>query len=187
MLRIVLFFFIIILATPISGQQILISEDLRGDTMVPKFGMNRKNFGHFYSGFHGFAGSAESLADSLNYTTSWAFDCGYRYKRRFSQVLSAGIEWQIKRLSYSTRQWDKLHTSAATKVDKQKLVFLQTGLSFYQRFNYDKRRGDYVGRYFDVGVYGDWSFNIRHEYFYRNRAGAKVRIRESGLDFIQPF
>lgn len=177
----------LMLAAPVSGQDILLSEDLRGDTLVPGFGMNRKNFGHFFVGVQKFAGIPEVDSDEFNYSASWAIGCGYRYKRKFSQVLSGVAEWQLKRLAFYPEQWDMLQTSGSAETVEQKLVFLQTGLAAYQRFNYDKRRGNYVGRYIDVGVYGDWSFNTRHIYCYQNAAGEDVRTREGSLDYIQPF
>ena len=80
-----------------------------------------------------------------------------------------------------------LHTPEATEIDNHKLIFVQTGLGLYQRFNYSKRRGNYVGNYIDIGVYSDWNLSTRQVYQFRNDADEKVLIRKSNLNYITPF
>jgi hypothetical protein len=184
--KLLLFVLILILHQSLIGQRVVISENVSSDTDVPVFGANRKHFGHIFSGFHHIAGAPESNTDKLK-ACSWVFELGYRYKRRFSQTLSAGAELGIKRMSYSIKHWEMLHTPEASETDKHKLVFIQTGLGLYQRFNYNKRRGNYVGNYIDVGVYGDWNFNTRQVYQFRNEADEKVLTRKSNLNYISPF
>lgn len=187
MQKIVLAFLILMSFRPLVGQEVLIFEDLRGDTLLPKFGMNRDHFGHMFFGFYKIAGTPELTSDTMDVWRSWAFDCGYRYKRRFSQVLSAGAEFGLKKMSYAVRHWEMLQTPEATEINKHKMIFLQTGLSLYQRFNYDKRRGNYVGNYIDLGIYCDWNWNVRQLYYYQNNTGEKVRLRKSNLNYIHPF
>jgi hypothetical protein len=185
--KLLMFVLILSLSQSLKGQQIVVSENLKGDTAIPAFGANRKHFGHIFLGLHHSAGAPELNTDKLKGLRSWGFEFGYRYKRRFSQTLSAGVELGIKKMSYSIMQWEMLHTPEATEIDKHKLIFLQTGLGLYQRFNYNKRRGNYIGNYIDVGVYGDWNFNARQVYQFRNDANEKVVVKKSKLNYISPF
>lgn len=187
MQKLLLFVLILILSQSLKGQQIVISENLQGDTTIQVFGPNRKHFGHFFLGLHSIAGAPEFNTDKLKGLRSWVFEFGYRYKRRFSQTLSAGAELGFKKMSYSIKHWEMLHTPEATEIDKHKLIFVQTGLGLYQRFNYSKRRGNYVGNYIDIGVYGDWNLSTRQVYQFRNDADEKVLIRKSNLNYITPF
>lgn len=187
MQKVLLFVVILILSNSLIGQQIDISENLIGDTAIPASGANRKHFGHIFLGLHHIAGAPELSTDKLNGLRSWAFEFGYRYKKRFTQTLSAGADLGIKKMSYSIKHWEMLHTPEAAEVDKHKLSFMQTGLGLYQRFNYNKRRGNYIGNYIDAGVYGDWNLNTRQVYKYRNDADEKVVVRKSKLSYISPF
>jgi len=187
MQKVPMFILILILSQPLNGQQVVISENLKGDTAIPAFGANRKHFGHVFIGFHHINGAPELNTDKLKDLGSWVFEFGYRYKRRFSQTLSAGAELGIKKMSYSIKHWEMLHTPEATEIDKHKLIFVQTGLGLYQRFNYNKRRGNFIGNYIDVGVYGDWNFNSRQVYQFRNDADEKVVVKKSKLNYISPF
>ncbi|MBE0664107.1 MAG: outer membrane beta-barrel protein [Bacteroidales bacterium] len=187
MQKVLLFILILILSEPLKGQQLVISENLKADTIIPAFGANRKHFGHIFFGLHHIAGEPELNTDNLSDWSSWAFEFGYRYKRRFSQTLSAGAELSVKRMSHSIKHWAMLNTPEATEIEKHKFIFTQTGLGLYQRFNYNKRRGNFIGNYIDVGVYGDWNINARQIYKFRNTADEKVVYKKSNLDYINPF
>jgi hypothetical protein len=184
MQKLLLFVLALILSPSLIGQQLVISENLKSETSIPAFGANRKHFGHIFFGLHHIAGTPELETDKLNDWSSWAFEIGYRYKRRFSQTLSAGAEFSAKRMSHSIKRWEMLNTPEATETDKHKFILTQAGLGLYQRFNYNKRRGNYIGNYIDVGVYGNWNFNARQIYKFRNDADEKVVYKKSNLDYI---
>lgn len=168
-------------------QEISLRGKTRRDTLLPRFGMNRANFGHFFAGFGTPAGRPENNNDQLNYAASNLIGIGYRHKRRISQTLSFASEWNIRRIAFFPRQWDGLNDPGITSWKKRKLVILQTGTALYTRINYDQARGNYVGRYFDLGGYFEWNFNIRQVYFSRGPDMEKIRTRFSHLNYLNPF
>ncbi len=176
---------LLLLCTNLSGQTVLLGEDLRGDTVVPDYGMNRKHFRHFYIGFQFAGGAPETPGASISHGSSWAMEYGLRYKRRFSQVFSAGYEASISRMAFVIRQGDDKEIPDLVQRDREKLVFLQTGLGLYKRANYGKR-GDYIGRFIDVGIFGQWHFNVRHVGF-KETDNERIRIRRSSMDYPRNF
>jgi hypothetical protein len=42
-----------------------------------------------------------------------------------------------------------------------RLDYYSIGVGFYNRFNFDPQRGNYIGNYLDVGIIGYWDFSIK--------------------------
>lgn len=165
----------------VSAQTVVISEDLRGDGDPPSSGMNRKHYRHFYTGFHFPAGDPELPGAEIIFGRSWTFEHGLRYKLRLNNTFSAGYEIQFKRASFFPRQQEGKRVPDQVIHEREKLVFTAIGGGLYQRVNFG-RRGDYIGRFIDVGVYGDWHFNIRHVSF--DQVGKeRIRTRRTGMDY----
>ena len=173
--------------SPLSAQEIMIHEDLRGDTLVPEFGMNRKHFRHAYVGSQIFLGEAEGPSGEIRTGLSWATEYGMRYKRRFSNVFSGGIEWSIRRLEYIPKNWGMVYMHEWGDLKNERLLLMQTGLGLYQRINFQKRRGDYIGRFLDLGLYGNWNFFSRHIYIFKNTKDERVKVKTTHLSYIEPF
>jgi hypothetical protein len=181
MLRTLIFAMLLFTCRVVSGQAVVISEDLRERDKTPEFGMNRKHYRHFFAGFGFAAGNPENPGAEIQYGRSWTFDYGLRYKRRFNDTFSAGYELLFKRASYFPRQESGKLVPGPELHDREKIVFSSLGAGLYQRINYGKR-GDYIGRFIDLGVYGDWHFNVRHVSF--DQAGReRVRVRRTGMDY----
>lgn len=185
------FFFLLIigllLTAPLDAQEVVIHEDLKGDTLKPTFGMNRKHYRHSFLGSHFFLGNSEGPSGKLRTGLSWAMEYGIRYKRRFNNVFSGGIEWSVKRLAYIPSDWGMAVLPYEEEIRKERLVLIQTGPGIYQRINFQKRRGDFIGRFLDLGVYGYWNFSSRHVYSYDNARDERVKVKTSRLSYIQPF
>ena len=169
----------------VNGQRVVISEDLRSRDEVPEFGMNRKHYLHFYTGFHFPAGKPGHPGAQILHRRSLAFDYGLRYKRRFNNTFSAGYDLALKRSSFFIRQQDGKLVPDPAIHEKEKLVFLTGELGLYHRINYG-RRGDHIGRFIDLGAYGAWHFNVRHVSF-DEFDNERVRVRRSGMDYPEPL
>jgi hypothetical protein len=175
-----LFTMLLLFWLPLSGQQVLLGEDLRGDTLVPDFGMNRKHYTHSYFGFHFVAGQAEDQAANVALGRSWSFEYGFRYKRRYNQTFSGGFELLAKRSSFHPERFLEVEIPEDYSYNREKFVFLSMGGVVYQRFNYGMR-GNYIGRFVDIGAYGDMHMNVRH--ILRLDGDPRLRIRRAGMDY----
>lgn len=177
----------VLASLPAKAQEVLVYEDLQGDTIKSEYGMNRKHYRHPFIGMGFFAGGAGGPTGKIKTADSWAFEYGVRYKRKFTHYLSAGADWSFSRLQYSPSAWEVASLMGDASLKSEKLVLVQTGLGLYQRFNWQKRRGDFIGRFLDVGVYGNWTFASRHVYSFEQATGERVKVKKSGLDYVSPF
>lgn len=172
-------FFIVITALPGRAQTVIVSEDMRQQT-DKRFGPGRKHYRHMFTGLHFVAGPSDEGAEIL-YGRSQVYEFGMRYKRQFHPVYSAGYDVKLKRMAFFLRQQESKLVPGPELFDKEKLIYVAAGLVLYQRFNYG-RRGNYIGRFIDMGAYGDWYFHTRHISFYEE-GGQKVRARRTSLDY----
>jgi len=174
----------------VSGQEILLEEDVNADTVPPTFGPNLKNYYHFYSGY-GFVLGADSVGSEIIYGLSTDMVLGFRYKRKLSQAFSTGFDISYHATSFRLKQDslkilpnDSLHNT-------EKLTFHNLSLGVYNRFNYGKR-GNYIGNFIDLGVRFEWPFSVVHftkdkQKVANENNGGTVKTRTSGLIFTQPY
>jgi hypothetical protein len=168
-----------------AAQKVIISEDLRDNNQIPEYGVNRKHFRHFYTGFHGIVGAPENSGASILYGKSWRFEFGTRRIRRFNQTFSAGYDLGFKREGYWMQQSEGKLVPTTMVYEQEKLVVLGTGLTIFQRINIGSR-GNHMGRFMDVGVFGDWHFHTRHVSF-EKEGKERIRTRRSGLSYPETF
>lgn len=182
-----LLFFCLLALQPALGQKVIVFEDLQTDTIAPERGMNRKHYSHAFVGVHMFLGGTEDPTAKISTASSWMFEYGHRYKRKFTHYLSGGAEWNFRRLKYAPDAWEVASLMSDYEVSNEKLVLVQTGIGVYQRINWQTRRGNFIGRFVDLGVYGNWNFASRHVYGFKQSTGERVKVKKSGLDYVQPF
>jgi hypothetical protein len=166
-----------------TAQTVLIEEDLRGAGNVPGYGMNRRHFRHVYLGFQIAAGRPEEPGARIRYGRSWTGELGLRYKRRFNNTFSAGYEVFLKRMAFAPRQEEGKRVPGPEIHDRERVVLAAAGLGLYQRINFGAR-GDYIGRFADLGAYGEWLAHGRHVSFSRTD-DQRIRIRRSGLPYAE--
>ncbi|MBE0640406.1 MAG: hypothetical protein IH599_00115, partial [Bacteroidales bacterium] len=145
------------------------------------------HFIHFFAGFGTPAGRPEHASDQLNYAASNTTLAGYRYKRRISQHISLVTDWNVRRLAFHLKQWEKFDDPIFTTWDKRKLVIMQSGTGLYTRINYDTKRGNYIGRYIDLGGYLAWNINSRRVYYSRGPGNERTRLKISDSGYLRPF
>lgn len=175
--------FVIFMVSPAKAflQTVVISEDVTAMRAASDFGVNRKHFRHFFTGLHFVAGSPDEAGADIISGRSWRFELGHRYKRRFSDLFSAGYESQFKRDVYYLQQDDAKLVPDTTRNDKEKLVVLTVGASLYCRINFGSR-GNHMGRFLDLGGYGGYLFHARLVRF-NEAGGEKIRERRTGLSY----
>ena len=145
----------------IFGQRVLLEEYPNNDTIEDTWGQNLKHFGHLYLDW-GFAASGSEEGAEVLYGSSYNFDFGYRYKRRFCNTYALGADLGMSFYSYRLKQ-DKETKKLPDNVEHTKERFKLTGikLELYQRINFGKR-GNHIGTYWDLGVFGNYFFNSQH-------------------------
>jgi len=176
--------------SPALGQKVVLEQDLTQDSVKKTFGPNLKYFGHFYGGFGLYAGASEAGSE-IDYLKSHEFVMGYRFKYKISGVYALGLDGTATFQSVHLKQEAGKTLPATTLYEEEKLKFTNFGLSFYNRFNWDKR-GNYVGNFIDLGVYGNLMPFKSHIYEDDQIFGIvgpldgvkKVKVRETGLKYV---
>jgi hypothetical protein len=146
---------------PLYSQKVLLSQNVEKDSIIPSWGPNRKHFIGLYIGISGVAGKSGSGASVL-YDHSSEFTVGLNYKRRLSNHEAIGCKISYDLGSYRLKPNTKFDNTNSVLHKKEKLAFNSFSLSLYNRINFDKRRGNFLGHYLDLGVYGSWLFSVRH-------------------------
>ncbi|MFO8087911.1 MAG: hypothetical protein R6T91_08965 [Bacteroidales bacterium] len=147
----------------VDAQQILLEENVDYYDEEPEIGPNRKIFYHFYmSGGLSFGLSAQSKSPVSPWLSSYV-DYGFRYKRKLSEFYSLGVESFLSNKNFRLADKDRRTFPDERHYDREMVHLLTYGLGFYNRFNFGKR-GNYIGNFLDLGVYGDWIFLSRYYY-----------------------
>lgn len=174
----------------ILAQKVLLYQDVAQDTVKQTFGPNLKYFGHFYGGFGMMAGPAETGSE-IDYLKSHEFLMGYRFKYKVGKVYGLGFDATVTFQSVFLKQEEGKTLPTPDLYEEEKLKFTNVGLGFYNRFNFGKR-GNYVGNFLDLGVYGNLMPFKTHIYEDDHLFGLvgpldgvkKVKVRETGLKYL---
>ena len=177
--------------TVARAQKVLLEQDVARDTIKSSFGQNLKYFGHFYGGFGLAASAAEAKSSAVEYPASHEFVFGYRFKYRVGQVYALGFETSVSSQTFKIKQQSGKTLPTTMLFDEEKFRFTNLGLGVYQRFNWGKR-GNHVGKFIDLGVFGNWMPVKVHIYEDDNIFGVAgplsgvkmVKVRETGLKYI---
>ena len=170
------------------GQDVLLEQDVNKDTIPQTHGPNLKHYSQFYIGYGFIAGETGGPGADIKYGASDQGMFGYRYKRRISNFYAIGYELNYNVLSFHLDDAKGKVFPTPTVYDKEKLVLHNLGLGLYNRFNFG-RRGNHLGKYLDLGVYGDWSFDSKYIAKYEQDSvnalgGKQVKMVVKDLDYL---
>jgi len=179
------FLLILFLASSLFAQNILLEQNVLGDSAISKFGQNRKNFRHFYFGYGIIVGPADSAGSDIKYNSS-SITFGYRYKFRLSNFYSIGYNISYTSYKYVLKQ-DTTKTFPNTMLhNNEKFSMSALGLGLYNRFNYG-RRGNRIGKFIDIGAYADWLFGAYHFMKDKQSNGNIIETKIRKLNYVNVF
>ncbi len=168
----------------VFGQEVIIEESNLNDTIIKKVGPNYKHYTHPFMSFGLNALPGETGAEvkpGLDY-----FDFGVRYKFRIAEPLAVGFDLAYSSTTFRLKQAGSKNTPDTALYDAQRLEFHSARLGAYFRINYG-RRGNSLGKYIDLGAYGEYVF--AHTLFTKITLadGSVARINRSKLNYYQPI
>ena len=191
--RIIVFIFLIAsFLNSANAQKILLEENIKFDYKKLLKGPNRKHFYHFYLDYGFFIGQSEGEGADINPSGSSTFAFGFRYKHKVLKYYALGYDISFFNTSYALGQdADKKLIPNSIIHDLEKLKFNNLGIELYQRFNVDKR-GNRIGKFFDMGVYGNWAFSVKHltkDIYDSNNAyhAGVIKTMNKKLDYVEHF
>lgn len=171
------------------AQTVLLEQNLKADTIRHESGQNLKHFLHGYAGLGFIAGAPSGTGNSIINGLSNSFLLGLRYKRKFSGWYAAGYSCSISSDSYRIRQNQHRDSADGPSHKSEKLVLTNLSVDVYNRFNFGKR-GNIIGKYIDLGVYGTWTPFSKLSVKDVERLNNKDVISKKNtrrLSYIEPF
>lgn len=186
--KIIRAFFILLLITIRNGagQTVILQVDRATDSLPPERGPNLKKFTHFFL-TAGMVAGADRPGARINYGTSVELGSGVRWKYKISNVYSLGYELRAGYLEYKMKQSPGKIVPDSMLNDKERLDFYSLQIGFYNRFNFDGERGNYMGYFLDLGIRGKWDYSIRHIIKNELPDGSYARSSISGLPYVNRF
>jgi hypothetical protein len=179
-------FLCILCLAPLAGsaQQVLLSRNVLADTIKPRFGQNMRNFVHVYGGLGMMAGNSSAKGADMVYVMSPNLDIGVRYKLKIARYYAIGAEFSYNLYSYKIMQDAGKIFPDTIRHDAERIIFSNLSMGFYNRISLGKT-GNYIGKFIDLGVYGDWIHYADH--FTRDKLenGNIERIHTSGLSWVK--
>jgi hypothetical protein len=155
----ILFATIILAHISVFGQEYIISENVQADTTDSDFGPNQKHYWHSYIRY-GFIALLDNQPELVESFKSRETSIGMRYKRKFTELLSGGIDFFYTNQRFAINQSNKQFWIDTLVYNKEKLNLQNLGTALFFRIN-TSRRGDVIGKYLDVGGYGSYAIGIK--------------------------
>jgi hypothetical protein len=149
--KIMFLFIAIFLLSGLTTAQTILLQETPNDKPVHSFGMNQKWYVHLYLGY-GFVAGRNDPGSEIIYGNSGGFRYGLRYKRKLNPWLSLGTDIGYHGTNYCLKQ-NANKTFPNTSLHKnEKLSTAAFEINIFSRFNFDGNRGDYMGKFLDLGI-----------------------------------
>lgn len=175
-----------LISANIKSQEVVLEENVLKDSIKSNYGRNLKHFAHFYLGYGFVIGETNNNKGEVLQGKNNNFEFGLRYKYKISNFYSLGSGVSYNIYSYSIKQSTENIMPDRLLHNTETLRAYTLSLNVYNRFNYG-RRGNFIGKFVDIGIYGDWCFTNRHLYKDKLGSGITSRTAVSGLRFYEPF
>ena len=172
------------------SQNVIMKETIDTTKKVEAVGPNRKHFGHLITAY-GFGIQSNNTEYTIKPFGSGNYFLGYRNKQRINKTFAYGFS-----IAYNYRNFHLLPKLTDTlpgpfRFDKESIKFNNIYFDLYQRINYG-RRGNSLGKFIDVGFYGEYAFStvysVKHNLPANNNMQAnKVALKYKNLNYLNPF
>lgn len=177
---------LILLSFGIKSQDVIFSQDVLKDTVKRNYGPNLKHFSHLYLGYGQIIGKTNNTEGEVIPCNNYNIEIGYKYKYKICNFYSVGTAFSYNIYSYSIKQTNDKKIPDRKTHKEETLRAYTLSLNVYNRFNFGKR-GNYIGKFFDIGVNGDLCFSNRHLYKDDLGSGITSRTVVKGLKFYEPY
>lgn len=186
--KVILFFFSLLFVGNSYAQEELdrYGRDLEALTLN-KRGPNQDKYSHFFLSY-GFISGFDEDSSEIFYGKSAAFSMGYLFKWRIAKRSELGFDVAYHRSAYHLKQ-DSSKTVPNTRLHKrEKIIFNSLQASPFIRIKLvNKFRSN--GTFIDLGGYGGWQYNIKHETVENNLTpgAGKTKTVNTDLNYTQDY
>lgn len=179
----------------IQGQTIILKQSVPEnlEDEDDDFGPNRKFFSHPYTGIAFIAGGFDHENDTLppvKFVNSFSFITGNRYYRNYNPFIARVLDYE---LSYEqhvlnlNKQPDIALPFDNIDLKKSKYWLVKMGLGWNYQFNFKPKRGNQLGSYLSLGLYGDFLLFRRFHAIYKSNVSSYADVIKISLGKIDYF
>ncbi len=156
------FLFLFFTTQLLSAQTVLLREDVNVGLAIPNEGPNRKHYHatFFSAGLH--FGEPDQRGSELRWQNCLFVETGWRHKRELTRFYALGHDFSFNFRNLRVRQHEDKRFGGPAIHAREKLVLINANLLLFQRFNFLPNRGDHLGKYLDMGLYGEYAIWARH-------------------------
>lgn len=180
-----LLIFISLITISLQAQDTLMLEKEPMKKMEKRKGKNGSHYSHPYIGIKFPIPPGNEGAEIL-FWNSYGMEFGIRSKYRVSNFYSLGFNAAYAFTRYRMSQEEGKMTPDTEVYDKQSLRNNEWRLGFYNRFNFDVRRGNTIGKFLDLGVYGTYHFGNK-VWTEVESGNTTINTLTKKLDYIEPW
>ena len=172
-------------STALFSQDVLFSQKVKDSYEDKIFGKNQKHYVHSF-----FSLSFVPFVEENNIKIKFPFSCdaefGIRYKRKINRMLDFGFDFGCSMLQYRIAQDAGKNVTDTHLYDKERLIVSSLPFRVFLRINMEKRRGDYIGKFMDLGGGVNWNFNFT-QYTLIKSDDKRTRSKITGWDQFNPL
>ncbi len=154
---------LIISVFSLTGQELVFEERVSDMYRHTNWGKNRTHFGHFHLGFGSSFNEQANTGLEIIPGSSNQTRFGYRYKLKVFEFYAMGLDGAYNYNRYKIKQSNDNIFPDALRHKKEIFAGHNLELAYYNRFSF-QRRGDHIGKYLDLGLWGSWGFGEKHVY-----------------------
>jgi len=180
--------FLLAFPLAIMAQQLIFEEEVEKN---PGYSISGPNQTHFLEAriFYGLIFGIQEQDYPLKTLGSGEFEMMMRYKLKLNSLLSCGAGAGYINQHYRVDTKAVKDFPDNKEYDREVFKMQSLKSTLFVRLNIDPRRGNYLGKYIESGVYGSWSFTLKRimvDKFAESSDKAYRRSKEiqSGLDYL---
>lgn len=186
LLSLILVFLMSFISSVGFAQKQIIHQNLKQDTLKVNRGPNSRKFTHAYI----IVGGVVPDSKIVDPTLCHEFGFGWLKKRKLSNTISLGFDFALSYRNYRIKDTSYYALPPGSTLIKERLYTRNLQLKPWFRINIGKH-GNTLGKYIDVGAYGEWSFARTHYYKFENPKGTPEGVKGEYLlkkhDWFLPF
>lgn len=184
-LHIAILFFTV---TTLQAQEYLIRQFPALDTAEKEYGANLANYDAMIYGFGFMGGPTDSSGSDINPQRSFYITYGGRHKYKISSAYNIGVDYFFEYRNFNIAQTNSKVFASTLEHKKERYSQITFNLGLFNRFNLSKR-GNHLGKYFDIFINGIYSPFNRYYTFDKSTGGGSKYIKQvySKLEFANKF
>lgn len=164
----IILFILIISYTALAAQTVLIKQTVpeNFEDIDDGHGPNRAHFSYpyFALGMHseGYSHENDTIISPL-YGKSIEMRLGTRTRIKLNRFLGFGIDYELGYSAHFTNLKDAYAlANFSPEVKKAKYQIYTIGAASYFQFNFEPKRGNQLGSYLDIGIFGGYNFGRKY-------------------------